>query len=63
MKTYEQRLNANTDWASLEGSMHFEKDRAVHKALRKIARRLDELGIPFEARVGHDQSRTTSRLG
>lgn len=27
--------------------MHFEKDSAVHKALRKITRRLDELGIPY----------------
>src|SRR5262249_3602241 len=30
-----------------EGSMHFEKESAVHKAMTKIARRLDELGIPY----------------
>ena len=47
MITYEQRLNADLDWALREGSMHFEKDSAVHKALRKITRRLEELGIPY----------------
>jgi hypothetical protein len=33
--------------ALLEGSMHFEKGSAVHETLRKITRRLDELGIPY----------------
>jgi len=47
MITYEQRLNANLDWALREGSMHFEKESAVHKTLRKITRRLEELGIPY----------------
>ena len=47
MITYEQQLNSNLDWALREGSMHFEKDNAVHKTLRKIARRLEELGIPY----------------
>lgn len=27
--------------------MHFEKDSAVHKALAKITRKLEELGIPY----------------
>lgn len=27
--------------------MHFEKGNAVHQALRKITRRLEELGIPY----------------
>lgn len=47
MIAYEQRLNRNLDWALREGSMHFEKDSAVHKALRKITQRLAELGIPY----------------
>jgi len=47
MITYEQRLNANLDWALREGSMHFEKESAVHKALRKITARLQELSIPY----------------
>jgi hypothetical protein len=47
MTTYEQLLDRNLDWALREGSMHFEKDSAVHKTLRKITKRLDELGIPY----------------
>src|SRR5438445_712615 len=47
MTTYEQLLDRNLDWALREGSMHFEKDSAVHKTLRKIVRRLEELGIPY----------------
>jgi hypothetical protein len=44
---YEQRLDENPGWALSEGSRHFEEKSAVHEALRKIARRLDELGIPY----------------
>src|SRR2546421_12919192 len=47
MVTYEQLLDRNVDWALREGSMHFEKESAVHKTLRKITRRFDELGIPY----------------
>jgi hypothetical protein len=47
METYEQRLDRNFEWALQEGSMHFEQGNAVHKALRKITKRLDELGIPY----------------
>jgi hypothetical protein len=46
METYEQRLDRNLEWALQEGGMHFEQGSAVHKALRKITRRLQELGIP-----------------
>src|SRR5205807_6559215 len=35
------------EWALREGSMHFENESGVHKTLRKIARRLDEIGIPY----------------
>jgi hypothetical protein len=44
---YEDRLNADRRWALLEGSMHFEKESAVFRSMEKIARRLDELGIPY----------------
>lgn len=44
---YEQRLDADSRWALLEGSMHFDKANAVHRSLQRIARRLDELGIPY----------------
>src|SRR2546428_108131 len=36
MITYEQQLDGNIDWALREGSMHFERESAVHKTLRKI---------------------------
>jgi hypothetical protein len=45
--TYEERLNRDVSWALREGSMHFEKESAVHQSLRRIARRLDDLGIPY----------------
>jgi hypothetical protein len=47
MITYEQQLTSNFDWALREGSMHFEEKSAVHQALRKITRRLEELKIPY----------------
>src|SRR5690242_11621239 len=46
-ETYEQRLNADLRWALIEGSRHFEENSAVFKALRRIAKRLEELGIPY----------------
>jgi hypothetical protein len=47
MLTYEQKLNANLEFALREGSMHFEEKNAVHETLRRITRRLNELGIPY----------------
>ena len=47
MIAYEQLLDRDVRWALQEGSMYFEKESAVHKALRKISRRLNELGIPY----------------
>src|SRR5438876_10929869 len=47
MVVYEQLLDRDLDWALREGSMHFERESAVHKALRKITKRLDELGIRY----------------
>jgi hypothetical protein len=52
MVTYEQRLDSDLDWALREGSMHFEEQSAVHKTLRKITRRLEELGIPYAVAGG-----------
>ena len=45
--TYEQLLNSDPWWALREGSMHFERESAVHKALQRITQRLGELGIPY----------------
>lgn len=44
---YEQRLNEDRRWALREGSMHFEKESAVYDSLERIAKRLDESGIPY----------------
>ena len=47
MITYEEMLDRDLQWALREGSMHFEKESAVHKTLTKITQRLNELNIPF----------------
>jgi hypothetical protein len=47
MLTYEEKLNRDTAWALLEGSMHFEERSAVHKTMQNLAKRLDELGVDF----------------
>lgn len=47
MVTYEEKLNANLDWAFQEGSLHFEESSAVHKTLRRLTGRLNDLGIPY----------------
>src|SRR6476659_466578 len=44
--TYAQRLNRDLNWALDEGSMHFDETNAVHRALRRITARLQELGVP-----------------
>jgi hypothetical protein len=49
---YEQRLDNEPLWALQEGSMHFERESAVQKALLRITRRLDELGIPYAVAGG-----------
>jgi hypothetical protein len=45
--TYEEWLGQDLDRAWLEASMHFEEQSAVHRTMRAIARRLDELGVPY----------------
>lgn len=52
MKVYEQQLDGDLSWALQEGSMYFERRSAVHLALEKIARRLDELNIPYAVAGG-----------
>ncbi|MCH7753265.1 MAG: hypothetical protein IH898_14080 [Planctomycetes bacterium] len=47
MVTYEQLLDRDLDWALREGSMHFEGASAVHKTLRRIAERLEQLGVDY----------------
>lgn len=47
MLTYEERLATDLDWALDEGSMHFEKQNAVHASLKRLAQRLEELGVDY----------------
>lgn len=47
MLAYESRLSNDPRWALSEGSRHFEDRSAVQDTLRRIAKRLDELGIPY----------------
>ena len=44
---YEKRLDQNSRWALSEGSIFFEDKGAVQQAMRRIAKRLDELGVPY----------------
>jgi hypothetical protein len=45
--TYEQQLDADFQLGLREGSMYFEGSSAVHATLRRLAQRLDELGIDY----------------
>jgi len=50
--TYEDRLDANRRWALLEGSMHFEQNSSVFKALEKVTRRLNEIEVDYAVAGG-----------
>jgi hypothetical protein len=47
MITYEQALNSDLNYAFNEGGLHFQEKNEVHQTLRRITRRLAELGIPY----------------
>jgi hypothetical protein len=47
MITYEEKLNRDTAWALLEGSMHFEEKSAVHETMRSLTQALHELGVDY----------------
>lgn len=51
-RTYEERLDADPEWALLEGSRHFEETSAVHQTLRRICKKLDDLGIDYAVMGG-----------
>lgn len=46
-QTYEEQLDADSDWALREGSLFFEDRGKVQYTLRKLALKLDELRIPY----------------
>jgi aminoglycoside-2''-adenylyltransferase len=52
MITYEEKLNRDTAWALLEGSMHFEEKSAVHETLRNLTQSLNELGVDYAVAGG-----------
>jgi len=52
LPTYEQRLRAERDWSMDEGDRHFRYESQVFKTMRNIARRLDDLGIPYAVAGG-----------
>lgn len=47
MLTYEQKLNADLNWAFREGGMHFSGRNEVHETMHRITRRLNDLGIAY----------------
>ena len=47
MIIYEQNLNNDLQLAMREGDMFFQGDGAVQRTLRRIAERLDELGVEY----------------
>jgi hypothetical protein len=49
---YEERLARDPRWALSEGSKYFEERSSLQQALQKIARRLDELHIPYAVAGG-----------
>jgi hypothetical protein len=49
---YEDLLDRDGTWALSEGGRHFQEKNAVHDALHRIARRLDELKIPYAVSGG-----------
>lgn len=52
MVAYETQLDQDLRRALQEGSRHFEEASAVHQALRKITKRLDELGVAYAVAGG-----------
>ena len=47
IEAYEKQMDANPRWAMSEGSEFFEGKGKVQQTLRKIAKRLNELHIPY----------------
>jgi hypothetical protein len=44
---YDEMLKRDWRWAMDEGDRHFQGDDSVFKTLRKIAARLDSIGVPY----------------
>jgi hypothetical protein len=46
-ETYKDKLKNNIEWALREGGMHFDETSSVHKTLRAITERLNQVAIPY----------------
>jgi hypothetical protein len=44
---YDEMLKRDRRWAMDEGDRHFQRDDSVFKTLRKIADRLESVGVPY----------------
>jgi hypothetical protein len=44
---YDEMLKRDRRWAMDEGDRHFQRDDSVFKTLRKIAERLESVGVPY----------------
>jgi len=44
---YEKLLDQDSEWADMEGDRHFNESSRPFLAMRKISRRLDELGVAY----------------
>jgi hypothetical protein len=49
---YDEMLKRDRRWAMDEGDRHFQRDDSVFKSLRKIARRLEAIGVPYAVAGG-----------
>lgn len=49
---FEYLLNCDVEWAMSEGSLFFEGQGRVQQSLKRITRRLNELGIPYAVAGG-----------
>src|SRR5262245_13058698 len=52
VRPFEQLLSADLRWAMSEGSLFFDGQGRVQRSLSRIARKLDELAIPYAVAGG-----------
>ncbi len=45
--SYENRLKRYPSWSINEGGLHMTKENEVHKSLKQLSKKLDELEIPY----------------
>ncbi len=68
MISYEQKLKGDLEWALHEAGMYFDETSQVHKTLKQLTQRLNELAIPYAvvggmAMFAHGFRRFTEDVG